>query len=126
MEVNDLIADSMRNPATPDLQEFVFVFYCNVNAELWEFLSKELCSKICLVKWNEENRRLYNELFCWDEKNFDKPFKLRITIINNGAKFYLEFEDEEPKTPKRFYNGCTIDTFIDVFVKDLNYPSKLW
>ena len=126
MRTNDLIAESLRNPETPDLQEFVFIFYLEANTILWNYLAREPCSKICLVKWDKENRDLFDEVFCWDEKEFFKPFKLKIKLINNGRSFYYQFEDFEPRLPNNLENGNTIEAFIGVFINNLHYPSKLW
>ena len=126
MRTNDLIAESLRNPETPDLQEFVFIFYLEANTILWNYLAREPCSKICLVKWDKENRDLFDEVFCWDEKEFFKPFKLKIKLINNGRSFYYQFEDFESRLPNNLENGNTIEAFIEVFINNLHYPSKLW
>ena len=126
MNVNDSIANSMLNPATPDMQEFVFVFYSNANSILWNYLSKELCSKICLVKWNEINKKLFDTLFIYNANSFCLPFKMKIQLQSNNKDFYYELEDVIGTYTPNFPNGNTLYDFIELFVKELDCISKIW
>lgn len=125
MNVNDSIATSMLNPATQDLQEYVFVFYYDANAILWEFLLKEQCSKICLVKWNKKNKELFDSLFIYDGNLFCPPFKMKIIIQAGNKDFYYEFDDVTGICTPNFPNGNTLNDFIELFVKELDNVSKI-
>lgn len=123
-KVNDLIAESMLNPVTPDLQEFVFVFYIEANAILWNYLSKEPCSKVCLVKWTDSNKQLFDSMIIYKGDKFYKPFKLKITSINGNKDSNFEFEDASCEFKQNFPND--LNEFVDLFVKAIEYPSKIW
>ena len=124
MNVKESIAASMLNPATPDLQEFVFVFYNEVNAILWNYLLREQCSKVCLVKWNKTNKELFDTLFIYGGDSFCLPFKMRIRTQAGNKDFYYEFEDVTGICTPNFPNGNTMNDFVKLFVNDLDNISK--
>ena len=126
MKVNDIIAESMLNPATPDLQEFVFVFYIEANAILWNYLAKEHCSKICLIKLTDNNKELFNSMFAYKRENFCTPFKMKIKTLAGNDNFLYEFNDVLGEFTPNFPSGNSLNDFIDLFVKALEYPSKIW
>ena len=126
MNVKESIAASMLNPVTPDLQEFVFVFYNEVNVILWNYLSREQCSKVCLVKWNKTNKELFDTLFIYGGDIFCLPFKMRIRTQAGNKDFYYEFEDVTGVCTPNFPNGNTMNDFVKLFVNDLDNISKIW
>ena len=126
MNVKESIAASMLNPATPDLQEFVFVFYNEGNVILWNYLSREHCSKVCLVKWNKTNKELFDTLFIYGGDSFCLPFKMRIRTQAGNKDFYYEFEDVTGICTPNFPNGNTMNDFVKLFVNDLDNISKIW
>ncbi|MBQ8736114.1 MAG: hypothetical protein IJY75_09145 [Bacteroidaceae bacterium] len=126
MKINNLIADSMLNPATPDLQDFIFVFYLEVNAILWKYLLKESCNKVCLVKWNKANKELFDSLFIYDSKAFCPPFKMKISTQAGNKDFNYQIEDVTGICTPNFPNGNSLKEFIELFVNKLDNPSTIW
>lgn len=89
-------------------------------------MSKEQCSKICLVKWNKANKELFDTLFIYGANSFCLPFKMKITTQAGNEDFYYEFDDVTGGCTPNFPNGNTLNDFVELFVKGLDNISKIW